>query len=847
MKIPFTPFLALLSLGAATMTALSAQVSSPTAEGETVNLPTFRVSTERDVGYQAENSVSATRISTPIANLPFTISAFTQQFITDTAPADLNDIVRYAAGVSPGGNEFNSGIDTFLIRGFSQAPQRNGFFESSQGNIYVDPVNIERVEVVKGPAALLYGQVGPGGTVNYITKQPEDKPFAIVSVEGGTYSHHRETIDINQPLLKDTLLFRFNAAYTQAFNYEVISSPSRTTVLSPSLTWKITPKVSLKLDYQSFYRSETPAQVYSPSTEVATPASIVNSLNSPYPTPTAALTGKTGVDAAKGYNDSADPGQGADYPALPKYFSYDNQSDYRKSRLNSFNAELDAQLGSHWLARANLDYNNNDVSFNQTGVGNVYIAPPGSLVYTPGTGGSAGSWATSAAWNALTADQQTAAELAFARQVLANQNNALQPQQTSTGQSTGNPGLISRRPRLQEIKGNAKSIETDLVGDYSLPWGNIKPLVGVSYNASNSYNLIHLNTGSAASPFYQIWDVNPASPTYYINHNPAPIAPANYTTFATDTLANASNQAYYGVINADFLQGKLFVVAGARYNQSRSQNYNFLGATPTAIRAPGFKAHYTTPQVGVGYKVTSNSLLYASYSTAYTFTGGFTSQPQLINGVVTSVNTGSIAPTTSAGEEIGFKTDFFDGRLSSTLAVYRIIQSNGVLSLGTIFPTGTLFSTVQGVTTRSQGIEYELTWSVTKNLQILGSVSEDDIRNTGEPTGAAIFLGAHPQWTAKTLGNLWSRYNFTDGVLKNLWVGGGFNFTSKTNANSPNPYDFFPGYVLWNSAVGYDWKWEKEKFSAAINWFNMTNKYYRPAHEMVGLPSRATLSLRVTF
>src|SRR6266496_962094 len=88
-------------------TGLSAQQTparpaTGTSSGDLVSLPSFEVNANTDKGYLAANSVSATRISTPIADLPFAVSAFTQQFITDINARELTDIVTYAAGVSNG-------------------------------------------------------------------------------------------------------------------------------------------------------------------------------------------------------------------------------------------------------------------------------------------------------------------------------------------------------------------------------------------------------------------------------------------------------------------------------------------------------------------------------------------------------------------------------------------------------------------------------------------------------------------------------------------------------------------------------------------------------------------------
>src|SRR3954468_14030372 len=160
---------------------------SAAASDEVITLSEFQVTTSADKGYRAGNSVSATRIDTPIKDLPFAVNAFTSQFISDIGARDLWDVVQYAPGVTSAGREFNAGNAVYTIRGFDQAPQHNGFV----GDAYVDTVAIERVEVVKGPASVLYGQVAPGGTVNYITKRAGPKAATTVSVEGGSYDFWR--------------------------------------------------------------------------------------------------------------------------------------------------------------------------------------------------------------------------------------------------------------------------------------------------------------------------------------------------------------------------------------------------------------------------------------------------------------------------------------------------------------------------------------------------------------------------------------------------------------------------------------------------------------------------------
>jgi outer membrane receptor for ferric coprogen and ferric-rhodotorulic acid len=143
--------------------------------------------------------------------------------------------------------------------------------------------------------------------------------------------------------------------------------------------------------------------------------------------------------------------------------------------------------------------------------------------------------------------------------------------------------------------------------------------------------------------------------------------------------------------------------------------------------------------------------------------------------------------------------------------------------------------------------EYEVTLTPIDNFQVFVSVAEDDTRNTSEPVGDALYLGAHPPFTAKTLGNLWGRYTFVSSPLKGLWVGAGFNYVGPTNGNAVNPFLFYPSYTLYNSALGYDWTWDKTRLTAVLNWNNMGNKFYQPVDQEIGPPSRITLGMTLHF
>lgn len=187
-----------------TRVCAQAAIAAASPNSDVVQLPSFSVVNTEDKGYRASNSVSATGINVKIMDLPFSVTAFNQQFIEDTGAMDLADVAEMAPGVKNAAADFQAGTERMLVRGFYQYPEHDGVYEGTQGSLQVDPIGIDRVEVVKGPSSLLYGIVSPGGTVNFITKQAQPTPFTILSLTGGSYNYFKPTLDYNQPLIPES-------------------------------------------------------------------------------------------------------------------------------------------------------------------------------------------------------------------------------------------------------------------------------------------------------------------------------------------------------------------------------------------------------------------------------------------------------------------------------------------------------------------------------------------------------------------------------------------------------------------------------------------------------------------
>ncbi|MCW8313976.1 TonB-dependent siderophore receptor [Sphingobacterium thalpophilum] len=140
------------------------------------------------------------------------------------------------------------------LRGFiSNNSLRNGLVAPVSSAI--DAVNIEKIEVLKGPSATLYGSnvTSYGGVINRVTKKPYDSLGGNVQVAAGNYNYYRAQADLNTPLTKNkNLLFRVNTAYTREGNFQNTNVHNAYFAFTPSLSWKVNDKLDVNLEYELY-------------------------------------------------------------------------------------------------------------------------------------------------------------------------------------------------------------------------------------------------------------------------------------------------------------------------------------------------------------------------------------------------------------------------------------------------------------------------------------------------------------------------------------------------------------------------------------------------------------------
>ena len=807
--------------------------SAAAANDELVKLDPFTVNSSNDRGYTAANAVSATRVSTGILDLPFSITSFTPQFIADTGSATLLEIVSQSAGVKAAVFSNTQGDAIYSVRGFPQAPQRDGFGSARLANNYVAAAAIDRVEIVKGPASLLYGAIAPGGTVNYITKAPEEKPFTETRLAIGSYNYGVATLDLNRPLIPQKLLFRLVTSYENSEQY-IQNVGGHTVLLYPEVKWLLTPKLSVSLSYQLYQNREAPPAMYLANTNLATPASVVAAFYNPgYPAPTSFLVNRTGPAVAQGVQDVSDPGFMGPTPVMPRNFNISDVKDIRMNDLKVYSAEVNAKFDDHWTGRGHVGVDVDKMTFLETGHVTLFLPPPDSLVFTNNV------WSVAPSWTAAPLAQQVAQTLAYAERAV-NDLSLLR----STQNGTPSPALIDRAPRVQEQWMNATTIQAEAVGIYSYPGARLSILGGAFYSKVRFNVRTTQNRGNAASPFFRTWDVNPASPTYYVNPDVAKYDGNSLNVVNTYSTTRTSEKAAYALVSGSMLDNHLFVVGGVRHSRGNSQVYDQL----TKIYSRALDSKATMPQLGLGYKVTQNLMVYGSISQSYTVSEQpFLTVAGVVNGVPSAIPTTATAPTVGTGVEAGIKLGLLENNLTATISFFQIDVDDVLQRLNTNVQGSGLTIWNQGAKQRGRGVEGTLLWSPSKVWHIVASVSEQDVRNVKEPVGLDYYLGQVTGYSAKTSANVWTRYDLTSDALKGWWIGGGVSYTGKNAGDPRNKNYFLPAYTLVNSAVGLDWKWNNVKMNTVLNFKNMGNEFYKASANYIGEPRRLLLSTTMRF
>lgn len=213
--------------GSAALVGAAENITGSVDAGNSTVLDTIKVEGEEGAwgpvtGIVASRSATGTKTDTPLIEVPQSISVITADEIEARGAETIKEAVNYTAGVHVGGSSASTrAFDNIEIRGFAPTPL---YFEGTYlpyigdlgGSPQIDPCLLERVEVLKGPSSVLYGQNYPGGIVNMVSKRPTDASFHEVVVGTGTDGRTYGAFDFSGPVAdNDALLYRLTGVATR--------------------------------------------------------------------------------------------------------------------------------------------------------------------------------------------------------------------------------------------------------------------------------------------------------------------------------------------------------------------------------------------------------------------------------------------------------------------------------------------------------------------------------------------------------------------------------------------------------------------------------------------------------
>ena len=213
-----------------------------------MSLPTIEVRGAAGSSYLTRQTTTATKTATPLRDVPQSVTVITKNVIGDQGMQSMADVTRYTPGVTMGQGEGNR--DQPTIRGNNTTA---GFFVNGMRDdvqYFRDLYNVERVEVLKGANALIFGRGVGGGVLNRVTKAAGWTPTRELSLQGGSYGNKRGALDVGQGV-SDAIAVRLNGVYENSDLYRKDVNVERYGI-NPTATIQVTDRTRVLASYEHF-------------------------------------------------------------------------------------------------------------------------------------------------------------------------------------------------------------------------------------------------------------------------------------------------------------------------------------------------------------------------------------------------------------------------------------------------------------------------------------------------------------------------------------------------------------------------------------------------------------------
>ena len=215
----------------------------------------------------ARHSATGTKTDTPIEKTPQSISVVTSEEMALHQPKSVKEALSYTPGVAVGTRGASNTYDYLVIRGFAADGQsQNNYLDGMkmQGNFYndavIDPYMLERAEILRGPASVLYGKSSPGGLLNMVSKRPTTTPLYEVQFKMGTDNLYQTGFDFSDALDDDGVYSYRLTGLARSANAQQEGAKEQRYTIAPSFSWR--PDDKTNFTFLSYFQNEPDTGYY---------------------------------------------------------------------------------------------------------------------------------------------------------------------------------------------------------------------------------------------------------------------------------------------------------------------------------------------------------------------------------------------------------------------------------------------------------------------------------------------------------------------------------------------------------------------------------------------------------
>lgn len=622
--------------------------------------------------YIIEAKDGATGLDLSFLDNPRNVTLLPEQLILDRKITTLEEALRNAPGVSAG-DGFGGTRDDFFMRGFRRnAEYRNGFRRSSIFKANLS--NTEYVQLVRGPAAITYGKVEPGGVVDVITKKPLDEQRIAGEIRVGSYSDKFALLDYSQPI-GDDFAVRMVASTQDAQSHRDFTDIQRDAL---ALSSRYFVSDDTQIDFAYEYREES------------------RPLD----------RGTLAIETTKG------PKMINEVLGVPFSQRFGSPWEVSEVEFEFFELGVKHSFNDLWQLEVNLA--------NEESVGHdLQSRPRAAFVVDANTAINTQGYITSADFD---------------------------PAVIKSGAVYDDPSdrvyLIKRLDGSQNKRINADLASVKLNGEFELAGMRHQVIVGADYidSQTNRQFVIGTQTNGVSVPFHSFTDPQYVLPnTFSLDDRPL------------DTFASKDYGVYANLYT--HLSDELGVLAGVRYSDTA---YSFTRADKVLSQTASTGV---VPQLGLNYKLAENIAVFGSYAESF--------EPNNVipesDGNITEVD-----PEEGKQVEFGIKSQWFDGKVQSSMSVYQIDKENvldGLDNLGNPMFVGGR---------SSEGVEFTFTGQPTRGMNVSVSYAYTDAKDQD-----ALGNTSQAESIADNIVNLYTSYEFQNGVLEGVGIGAGYYYESE--------------------------------------------------------------------